>query len=196
MIPNYCQCYQRCRNFVSTKPWLSKKYQFVFEIPFSTSNWVEILHQWHDFAPQLQGFVQPVFGRKDIFVSEYQFFTKHPASQKFWNRAIGLVHFTFFEGPNSIKGFGVVNLGVAKKLKNDKVTFRLSMPDLLQSFSVHTHNGGMTPIAFDINTVSNWRDETAFYRVIKLTYSRSLGKNTRNLKYEAKNEEREIVRWS
>ena len=106
----------------------------------------------------------------------------------------GWYNLPFFEGPNKIQGFGVVNLGIAKKLKNDKGTFQLSLPDLLQSFSVHTHNGGMTPIAFDINTVSNWRDETAFYRVIKLTYSRTFGKNTRNLKYETKDEERDRVR--
>ncbi len=88
----------------------------------------------------------------------------------------GWYNFPFFEGTNSIKGFGIINLGIAKKLKNDKGTLQLSLPDLLQSFSVHTHISGMTPIVFNINTVSNWRDETAFYRVIKLTYSRSFGK--------------------
>ncbi|MFN8347070.1 MAG: TonB-dependent receptor [Spirosomataceae bacterium] len=106
----------------------------------------------------------------------------------------GWYNFPFFEGPNQLKGFGVVNLGIAKKLKNDKGTFQLALPDLLRSFSVFTHNGGMTPIAFDINTVSNWRDETVFYRVVKLTYSRTFGKNTRGVQYEAKDEERERVR--
>ena len=48
----------------------------------------------------------------------------------------------------------------------------------------------MTPIAFDINTVSNWRDETVFYRVIKVTYSRTFGNNTRVVKYDSKDEER------
>lgn len=100
----------------------------------------------------------------------------------------------FYEGPNTIKGFGVANIGIAKKLKNEKDSFTLTLPDVFRSMSVHTHNGGKTPIAFDINTVSNWRDETAFFRVVKLTYSRSFGKNTRNLNYESKNEERERVK--
>ncbi|HAK77269.1 MAG TPA: hypothetical protein DCM71_10255 [Runella sp.] len=106
----------------------------------------------------------------------------------------GWYNFPFFEGTNKVKGFGMVNLGVAKKLPKDKGTIQLALPDLLRTFSVFTHNGGMTPIAFDINTVSNWRDETVFYRVVKLTYSRSFGKNTRSVKYDAKDEERERVR--
>ena len=106
----------------------------------------------------------------------------------------GWYNMPYFEGPNTIKGFGVANVGIAKKLKNDKGTLLLTLPDVFRSFSVFSHNGGMTPIAFDINTVSNWRDETVFYRVVKLTYSRSFGKNTRVVKYEGKDEERERVR--
>lgn len=106
----------------------------------------------------------------------------------------GWYNFPFFEGTNKVKGFGMVNLGIAKKLPKEKGTVQLVLPDLLRSFSVFTHNGGMTPIAFDINTVSNWRDETVFYRVVKLTYSRSFGKNTRSVKYDSKDEERERVR--
>ncbi len=106
----------------------------------------------------------------------------------------GWYNFPFFEGTNKTKGFGIVNLGIAKKLPKEQGTFQLTFPDLLRSFSVYSHNGGMTPIAFDINTVSNWRDETVFYRVVKLSYSRSFGKNTRNLKYEATDEERDRIR--
>jgi iron complex outermembrane recepter protein len=106
----------------------------------------------------------------------------------------GWYNFPFFEGANKVKGFGMVNLAVAKKLPKDKGTIQLALPDLLRLFSVFTHNGGMTPIAFDINTVSTWRDETVFYRVVKLTYSRSFGKNIRSVKYDTKDEERERMR--
>ncbi|MEZ4903882.1 MAG: TonB-dependent receptor [Spirosomataceae bacterium] len=106
----------------------------------------------------------------------------------------GWYNFPFFEGANSLKGFGIMNLGIAKKLKKDKGTLQLSLPDLLQSFSVYTHISGMTPIVFNINTVSNWRDETAFYRIIKLNYSRSFGKPQKSVKYSTSDEERERVR--
>lgn len=100
----------------------------------------------------------------------------------------------FYEGSNKLKGFGVVNLGVAKKLKNERGTLQLALPDLLQTFSVHTHISGMAPIVFDINSYANWRDESALYRVIKLTYSRSFGKQGRSIDYRFGEEERERVR--
>jgi hypothetical protein len=107
----------------------------------------------------------------------------------------GWYNLPFYEGTNFIKAFGLVNLAIAKKLKNDNGSFQLSLPDLFRSFSVHTHIGGMTAPAFNINTFSNWRDETAFYRVIKLTYSRSFGKTSvRKIDTKAQSEEAERIR--
>jgi hypothetical protein len=90
----------------------------------------------------------------------------------------GWYNFRFYEGTNIVRGFGLINFALAKKLKNDKGSFQLSLPDLFRSFRVHTHIGGMTPIAFNINTHATWKDETALYRVIKLTYSRRFGKSS------------------
>jgi hypothetical protein len=106
----------------------------------------------------------------------------------------GWQNFPFFDGANRLNGFGVMNLGIAKKLKNDKGTFQLSLPDLFQTTSYYTHIGSMTPIAFNIRSESNYKDETALYRVIKLTYSRSFGRNTKNINRGADDEERERVR--
>ncbi len=105
----------------------------------------------------------------------------------------GWYNFRFYEGTNIISGFGVINFALAKKLKNDRGSFQLSLPDLFRSFYVHTHIGGMTPIAFNINTHATWRDETAFYRVIKLTYSRSFGKSIRSATRNSRSEEAERI---
>lgn len=106
----------------------------------------------------------------------------------------GWQNFPFFDGANRLNGFGVINLGIAKKLKNDKGTFQLSLPDLFQTTSYYTHIGSMTPIAFNIRSESNYKDETALYRVVRLTYSRSFGRNTKNIIRNADDEERERVR--
>lgn len=106
----------------------------------------------------------------------------------------GWYNFPYYEGTNSLRGFGVVNLGIAKKLKDDKGTFQLSFPDLFRSFSVHTHISGMTPIAFNINSRSNWRDETSLYQVFRFTYSRSFGKSSiRSVNKSSRNEEAERI---
>jgi hypothetical protein len=106
----------------------------------------------------------------------------------------GWYNLPMFEGANSIKGFGVLNMGIAKKLPKEKGTLQLSLPDVLRSFEVHTHISGMTPIVFNINTVAHWRDESAFYQVIKLTYSRSFGKNTFSASKRSDTEERERIK--
>jgi iron complex outermembrane receptor protein len=107
----------------------------------------------------------------------------------------GWRNLAFYDGSNKIKGFGILNLGIAKKLKDNKGTIQLALPDLLQSFSIYTHIGAMTPIVFNIRTVSNYRDETAFYRVVKLTYSRSFGNaNVKKAKQTDTDEEKERVR--
>lgn len=105
----------------------------------------------------------------------------------------GWYNFRFYEGTNIISGFGVVNFALAKKLKNEKGNFQLSLPDLFRSFRVRTHIGGMTPIAFNINTHATWRDETAFYRVIRLTYSRSFGKSSIRSSTRTRSEEAERI---
>ncbi|WP_305952332.1 outer membrane beta-barrel protein [Emticicia oligotrophica] len=106
----------------------------------------------------------------------------------------GWYNFPYFEGPNIIKGFGAANGGLGKKLNHDKGTLTLTLPDVFRSFIVPSHNGGMTPIAFNINTTSTWRDETDLFQVVKLTYSRSFGKNTKSVNYDAKDEERDMVK--
>ncbi|RYU93844.1 outer membrane beta-barrel family protein [Emticicia agri] len=122
-------------------------------------------------------------------------FTQHiTLPRNFEIEISGWQNFPFFDGANRLNGFGVVNLGIAKKLRNDKGTFQLSLPDVFQTTSYYTHIGIMTPIAFHIRSESNFKDETALYRVIKLTYSRSFGKNTRNISRSNEDEERERVR--
>ncbi len=106
----------------------------------------------------------------------------------------GWQNFPFFDGANRLNGFGVVNLGIAKKLRNDKGTFQLALPDLFQTATYYTHIGSMTLIAFNIRSVSHYKEESARFRVVKLTFSRSFGKNTRNINRNTDSEERERVR--
>lgn len=96
-----------------------------------------------------------------------------------------------YDGSNRTAGFGIINMGLAKKLKEDKGSFTLSMPDVFRTFKVHTYIGAMTNLVFDINTESDWWDETALYQVFRLSYSRSFGGNVSR---ENRNREEELRR--
>ncbi|RIV73854.1 hypothetical protein D2U88_02115 [Flagellimonas aequoris] len=100
----------------------------------------------------------------------------------------GWYNFDHYNGTNSTKGFGVMNFGISKQFKNDWGTLQFSVSDVFRSLDIHTHLSGMTPIVFDIDTRSRYRDESAFTRIFRLTYSRSFGgnanKKSRNLEKE------------
>lgn len=53
---------------------------------------------------------------------------------------------------------------------------------------------GAAPVVFHIESHNQWRDETALYRVIKLTYSRTFGKNVRKVNYTMNEDEKERIR--
>ena len=100
----------------------------------------------------------------------------------------GWYNFDHYNGTNSTEGFGVMNFGVSKQFKNDWGTLQFSVSDVFRSLDIYTHISGMTPIVFDIDTRSRYRDESAFTRIFRLTYSRSFGgnanKKSRNLEKE------------
>lgn len=100
----------------------------------------------------------------------------------------------FLEGTNRVKGFGVVNLGISKNLGRNRGAFQLALPDLFKSMQVSSDMGGAAPVVFHIESHNRWRDETALYRVIKLTYSRTFGKNVRKVNYTMNEDEKERIR--
>jgi iron complex outermembrane recepter protein len=104
-------------------------------------------------------------------------------------------NFPFFDGPNRIAGFGVLNFGMAKKLNKERGTIQLSVADVLKSFRIYTDLAVVTPVVFIQQSRVQYKDETAYNRVFKLTYSRHFGRavNTRN-KGKSGEEELERVR--
>ncbi|MDR6562779.1 MULTISPECIES: TonB-dependent receptor domain-containing protein [unclassified Arcicella] len=85
-----------------------------------------------------------------------------------------------FDGPNMIKGFGVMNLGIAKKLDKDRGTIQLAITDIFKSMNIYTEVGVVTPVVFIENNKVHYMDETAYARIFKLSYSRSFGSTVRS----------------
>lgn len=100
----------------------------------------------------------------------------------------GWYNFDHYNGTNSTEGFGVLNFGISKALKNNWGTVQFSISDVFKSMKIDSHLSGMTPIVFDIDTNSTYKDESAFTRIFRITYSRSFGrasgKKSRDLEKE------------
>ncbi|WP_375587627.1 TonB-dependent receptor domain-containing protein [Flagellimonas aurea] len=101
----------------------------------------------------------------------------------------GWYNFPSYNGSHITKGFGIVNFGLTKKVKNNWGTLQFTINDLFKSFNVYTHNGGMAPVVFDIDTKSRYRDESSFSRTFRLSYSISFGNRTTKNKRGAKSVE-------
>jgi hypothetical protein len=102
-----------------------------------------------------------------------------------------------YEGSKKIEGFGMLNAGLKKELKNNRGSFQLTVTDLLKSMRVSGYFGALTEEAFSLKAHFIYGAESANNRIVKLTYSRSFG----NTKVKGKksrgavsNDERERIR--
>ncbi|MCR9064230.1 MAG: TonB-dependent receptor [Cytophagales bacterium] len=91
----------------------------------------------------------------------------------------GWWNFAGYLGHTAQDGFGVINLGISKKLKNDRGTVQFGISDLFKSFDIENHIGATGPIIFDIDTHSRYRDESGISRIFRLSYSRNFGSSSK-----------------
>lgn len=81
----------------------------------------------------------------------------------------------FFNGSNKVDGFGVLNAGIKKELRNNGGSFQLSVGDLFKSLVISNYFGHLTEEAFSIKSHVVFTAESARSRIVKITYSRSFG---------------------
>ncbi|MBK9488439.1 MAG: outer membrane beta-barrel protein [Haliscomenobacter sp.] len=100
-----------------------------------------------------------------------------------------------FDGATRISDFGMVNLGIGKKLNRDRGTLQLTVTDLLKTMRLSAYIGHLTPLVFQLRSVSNYRSESAWARIFRLSYSRNFGNVLNKEKRKSgADEERERVR--
>lgn len=80
-----------------------------------------------------------------------------------------------YEGSKKIDGFGMLNAGVKMDLKNNWGSFQMSVTDLFKSMRVSGYFGTLTEEAFSLYAHFIYRAESARYRTVRLTYSKSFG---------------------
>lgn len=87
-----------------------------------------------------------------------------------------------YNGSVKVDGFGTLNGGIKKELKNNAGSLQLSVADILKSFQINTRYGTITEEAFHIKNHVQINTESRKTPVFKLTYSRSFGGNIKNRK--------------
>jgi len=100
-----------------------------------------------------------------------------------------------YDGSRYVFGFGAMNAGLKKELKNNKGILQLSMTDVLKTMNIHTQIGYLTQEVFDLKNNFYYHGESTKMQIIKLSYSRSFGHVTRLMSNpDGSQEEKDRVR--
>lgn len=102
-----------------------------------------------------------------------------------------------YNGSVELEGFGMLNGGIQKQLPGNGGTFQLSVTDLLKSMNVISYLGNLTEEAFQARARVHFRPESTRSRIIRLTYTHTLGNSKtkkNNSRKSAAEEERSRVR--
>lgn len=98
--------------------------------------------------------------------------------RKFSAELSGWYNARFYNGSIKVAGMGAVNIGVKKQFNKNRGSLNLSMIDLFSTMHINTYYGTLVTEAFSITNHVAIDLESAKSPIIKLTYSRPLGRQT------------------
>jgi iron complex outermembrane receptor protein len=151
---------------------------FQTNIPLALTAWWDMNYNlnagWHrfelDYTPQLAA---KTYFSYNLNVTQV---FKLPA--KFSIEVSGYYNSAFYNGSRKVDGYGVLNAGIRKVLKNNGGTLQLSVSDPLRTNVISSYFGTLTQEAFDLRSHVDFHTESSKYTVIKVSYFRSFGTST------------------
>lgn len=170
---------------------------FQINLPFKVNNWwnmnVGFVGGWRHF--KLDYTTEPA--EKTYFGYSANFSESFKIPRNFNLEISGWYNGLSYNGTKRVEGFGTINAGIKKELKNNGGAFQLTMQDIFRTLHVISYYGTLTEEAFNLKSRVVYSGESAKNQIIKLTYTRSFGndgtKSQRN-QHAGSQEERERVR--
>ncbi|MCR9250062.1 MAG: TonB-dependent receptor family protein [bacterium] len=89
----------------------------------------------------------------------------------------GWYNSSHYNGSVRLEGFGMLNLGIKKELKNNQGTIQLAITDLFKSMTIKSKIGALTEEAWQSSARVAFQPESTNNRIFRLTYSRTFGGN-------------------
>jgi len=157
---------------------------FQTSLPFKINNWWSMNYSFAGGLRQYKGDYTKYPFEKKYFGYSLSFTQTFKLPKSFSAELSGWYNSDSYNGTVKVTGFGVLNLGIKKELKNNGGSFQLSVSDLLRNEHINVYYGSLTQEAFFIKSHVYITTESAKSQIIKLTYSRSFGDN--NLKGQRK----------
>jgi len=102
-----------------------------------------------------------------------------------------------YQGSKKIDRYGMLNAGLKRELNKNRGSIQLSVTDLLKSMRVSGYFGALTKEAFSLQAHYVYAAESASNRIVRVTYTRSLGNSKakgKGSRGTVSNDERERIR--
>ncbi|HTI94638.1 MAG TPA: TonB-dependent receptor [Puia sp.] len=99
-----------------------------------------------------------------------------------------------YDGSKKTDGFGALNAGIKKELKNNGGSLQLYMTDILRTTTIVNYYGTLTQESFSLKSRVPFRPESSRSQVIRISYSRSIGGGGQGRRRTGAQEERDRVR--
>lgn len=148
---------------------------FQTNLPFKVSNWWDMSYSFVGGLRRFkENYTQYPF-TKSYFGYSINFNQSIKLPKSFSAEISGGYNSYSINGTQTINGFGILNAGIKKELKNNKGTIQLSAADILSSSRIHVYYGTLTPQPFNIYSHVAINTESRHFPIIKLTYTRSFG---------------------
>lgn len=148
---------------------------FQANLPFSVGGWWEMNYDliggWHRFKLDYT----PLPAEKTYFAYNLHTSQVFKLPAKFSIELSGYYNSGFYNGSRKVDGYGVLNAGIKKELKNNGGSFQLAVSDPLRTNVITSYFGALTQEAFDLKSHVNFHTESGKYLLIKLSYTKSFG---------------------
>lgn len=155
---------------------------FQTSIPVSVNNWWTLNYGFTGGLRQFKVEHTRKPAEKTYFGYSLNFSQTFKLPQNFDIEISGWYNSLSYNGSIRVDGFGTMNGGIKKELKNNAGSLQLSVADILKSFQINTRYGTITEEAFNIKNHVQINTESRKTPVFKLTYSRSFGGNIKSRK--------------
>ncbi|MEC5143738.1 outer membrane beta-barrel family protein [Chitinophaga sp. 212800010-3] len=167
------------------------------DLPWKVGNWWNMNYSlaggWRQFRVEFTR----VPAEKAYYWYTINFNETFQLPQHFSLEVSGWYNGPSYDGSKKYDGFGAVNAGIKKEMKNNSGTLQLSVTDVFRTNQSHSYYGALTEEAFSLRSHVVFNTESHYSPIFKLTYARSFGGNaTKNqrIRQTGASEERERVR--
>jgi outer membrane receptor protein involved in Fe transport len=146
-------------------------------LPWKISNWWSMNYGLTGGLRQFKIEYTPEPVKKAYIGYSLNFSQSFTLPRSFFIELSGWYNSTGYSGSVKVDGFGAMNAGIKKELKNKGGVFQLAVTDFLTTMHIHSYFGAITKEAFSIANHVAYSAESGRFPITKLTYTRAFGSN-------------------